>query len=155
MKQSPTFFAARERVYSARLDLMWNAVTISPARTAADDLRLARASGANVLLIGRDPEVSDAAADLAGSAASAGVTMWTADGPRGPSRAAHDAVVIARAVEGLRPNEQQNLLHWLTAAGGETRVISTASPSLWPMVVEGAFSAELYYRLNTVCIRLS
>jgi DNA-binding NtrC family response regulator len=53
------------------------------------------------------------------------------------------------------PVEQQELLRWLRLGGDKTRVISTASAALWPMVRDGAFSPELYYRLNTVCIRVS
>lgn len=155
MKQSPTFFAGRERPHAARTDLLWKMVASLPARVAGNDLRRARTIGPNVLLVGHDPQVADAATYLAGSAASAPLTMWSAtDGLRLPREVTRD-VVVARDVEALRPNEQQELLHWLTLASGEMRVISTASPALWPMVRDGAFSPELYYRLNTVCIRMS
>jgi len=155
VKQSPTFFAGADRAQAARTNLLWKTEPASPERGAADDLRLARESGANVLLIGHDPDVTAAAAYVAGSAASAAVAMRTAAGLRLPREASQDGVVIARDVEGLQPDEQQELLHWLTLASGETRLISTASPSLWPMVRDGAFSPELYYRLNTVCVHLS
>lgn len=140
MKQPPLYFAGPERA--------------DTARAAADDLRLARASGANVLLIGHDPQISDAAAFIAGSAAASAVTMCAADGLHLPHETMPERVVIARDVDGLRPTDQQELLQWLTLATGEMRVISTASPSLWPMVREGAFSSALYYRLNTVCVHL-
>ncbi len=149
VKQPPTYFADPERADTARADLLR-----TNACPAADDLRLARASGANVLLIGHDPDVSDAAAYIAGSAAAAAVTMCAAEGLHLPRETMPDAVVIARDVEGLRPHDQQELLQWLTLATGEMRVISTASPSLWRMVRDGAFSSELYYRLNTVCVHL-
>jgi sigma-54-interacting transcriptional regulator len=155
VKQPPmTYLAGPERAATARADLLWKTAAAVPVRAAADDLQLARASGANVLLIGHDPQVSDAAAFVAGSAASAAVTMCAADGLRLPRQATQDVVVIAHDVDGLRPTDQQELLQWLTLATGEMRVISTASPSLWPMVRDGVFSSELYYRLNTVCVHL-
>lgn len=119
-----------------------------------DDLSLARASGANVLLIGQDPQVSDAAEYVAGAAASTPLAIRLADGLRLPRTAPKDLVVIAFDVDGLFPAEQLQLLQWLRTAGGETRIVSTASPALWPMVREGAFSGELYYQLNTVCVQL-
>ena len=155
MKQPVTFFAEDEGRQPAGNDLRWKMVAAVPAPAADEDLRLARASRANVLLLGDDPQVSDAAAYLAGSAASATVTMWTTARLRLPPPAPPDIVVIVRHVEWLGTNEQQELLQWLTLATRPTRVISTASLSLWPMVCEGAFNPELYYRLNTVCIRVS
>lgn len=155
MKQSPTtFFACSERADTARADLQWKTSASVRARNASDDLRLARASGANVLLIGHDPHVSEAATYVAGSAASAAVTMSGAGGLRLPYATTPRILVMARDIEGLRPSEQQQLLQWLALAGGETRVISTASPLLWSMVRAGAFSSDLYYRLNTVCVHL-
>ena len=153
MKQSPTSLAGRERAEPTRPDLWWKMLTSWPERASDDELRLARASGANVLLIGHDPEVSDAAAFLAGSAPAPALSIWTGDGLRLPRQAPH-GVVVARDVDGLLPEEQLKLLRWLDQASEETRIISTASPSLWPMVRGGAFDHDLYYRLNTVCIPL-
>lgn len=155
MKQPVMFFAEDEGRQPASNDLLWKMVAAVPAPAADEDLRLARASRANVLLIGDDPQVSDAAAYLAGSAGSGTVTMWTTVRLRLPRPATPEIVVIARRIDRLDPSEQQELLQWLTMASRATRVISTASASLWPMVCEGAFNPELYYRLNTVCIRVS
>ena len=155
MRQSPTFVAGREREYPPRTDLFLNRVQSSPPTATDDDLRLARASGANVLLIGHDPQVSDAAAYVADSPVGAAATTWTPDGLCRPRRASQDDIVLARCLDRFGPDTQHELRHWLTVVGFETRVISTASPSLWTMVREGAFSPELYYRLNTVCLRLA
>jgi hypothetical protein len=152
VKQSSTFFAGRGS-HASPTDRFWKMEASLPVRNADDDWHLARASEANVLLIGRDPEVSDAAVYLA-SAVSPTVTMWTANVQPIP-RQATKVVVLARNVDGLGPKEQQELLRWVDLAAGQTRLISTASPSLWPMVRDGAFNSELYYRLNTVCVRLS
>lgn len=152
MKQSPTSLAGRERT-PARTDRLWKmAASVAPP-AAVDDLTFARASGANVLLIGHNPQVSDAAQYVAGTAASP-LTIWLADGLRLPGPAAKSLVVLARDVDGLFPDEQLQLLQWLKMANGETRVVSTASPALWPMVRDGAFNAQLYYQLNTLCIEL-
>lgn len=155
MKQSISYFPEGEWAGPTGNALAWNMVASLPPRAADEDLRVARSNRANVLLVGHDPHVSDAAAYLAGSATSATVTMWTADGPRFPPHVTPEIVVIARHVEQLGSKEQLELLYWLTMASEETRVISTASPALWPMVCEGAFNPQLYYRLNTVCIRLA
>lgn len=152
MKQSSTFCTGRGS-HASRAEGLWKMDASLPLRNTGDDWQLARASEANVLLIGRDPELGDAAVYLA-SAASPAVTMWTTTVQPMPRQAAN-VVVVARNVDGLGSKEQQELLRWLDLAAGQTRVISTASPSLWPMVRDGAFSLELYYRLNTVCVRLS
>lgn len=154
MKQSPTFVAGRDRELPPRTDLFLNRIPSSPLPATDDDLRLARASGANVLLIGHDPQVSDAAAYVAGSPVGSAATTWTAGGLRRPRQASQDDVVLAQGLDRFGPDTQHDLLHWLTVVGLETRIISTASPALWTMVREGAFSPELYYRLNTVCLRL-
>lgn len=138
---------------TAPTDRLSKAKRPSPLQRGNDDLSLARECEVNVLLIGDDPELSNAAASLAGSAAPATVALWAANVLPLPPQT--DLVVVARGVDKLRPAEQHQMLQWLNVAGRHTRVISTASPALWPMVRDGAFCPELYYRLNTVCVRLS
>jgi sigma-54-interacting transcriptional regulator len=130
----------------------WKVADTGQAPHVDDDLSLARTCGGNVLLIGDDPDVSNAAASLAGSAGSATVTLWAANVHRLAPQAQH-FVVIARGVDEFGAAEQRQMLHWLDVEGRHARVISTASPALWPKVRDGAFCPELYYRLNTVCVR--
>lgn len=60
--------------------------------------------------------------------------------------------MIVQDVGAMTQNEQQRLLEWLTGASGRTQVVSTTPKCLLPLVEAGAFSADLYYRLNIVCI---
>ena len=56
-------------------------------------------------------------------------------------------------VDALDAAGQASLLDWLESAG-ERQIVSTAADSLLPLIRAGAFDLSLYYRLNTVCIRL-
>jgi hypothetical protein len=60
--------------------------------------------------------------------------------------------MIIQDVGAMTPDDQQRLLEWLTGASGRTQVVSTTSTCLLPLVEAGAFSADLYYRLNIICI---
>jgi hypothetical protein len=62
--------------------------------------------------------------------------------------------MILYGVDTLTDDEQCALQDWLTVRSGRTRVVSTVSTSLLPMVEACAFSDWLYYRLNTVSIDL-
>ena len=57
-------------------------------------------------------------------------------------------------VDALDTDGQALLLDWLESASADRQIVSTASASLMPLVDAGAFDRELYYRLNTVYIRL-
>lgn len=64
------------------------------------------------------------------------------------------ATIVVYDVDTLTPHEQRALYHWM-AGNGRTRVVSTASKSLQPMLHAGAFSEGLYYRLNVVMLDLT
>jgi transcriptional regulator of acetoin/glycerol metabolism len=50
---------------------------------------------------------------------------------------------------------QGRFLDWLDAQNEIARVITTSPRSLFPRVQRGAFSEQLYYRLNTVIVELN
>jgi transcriptional regulator of acetoin/glycerol metabolism len=54
----------------------------------------------------------------------------------------------------LTLEEQRRLLEWLQETAGRTRVVSTTSAPLLPLVEDGVFLDTLYYRLNTVYVEL-
>jgi len=119
------------------------------------DLRLARSTRANLLLVGHEPALSNALASVMadnGGAidihASTGFLALPA--PRSGVR-----TIVLRDVDVLTSLEQHRVLDWLTLAGSHTRVISTAGRPLLPMVREQAFSAALYYRLNVLFFDLT
>jgi transcriptional regulator of acetoin/glycerol metabolism len=53
----------------------------------------------------------------------------------------------------LTAGDQARLLVWMED-NRPTRVIARASSPLFPLVQQGAFSAPLYYRLNTVLVAI-
>jgi hypothetical protein len=56
-------------------------------------------------------------------------------------------VIVIREVHELNASRQQRLLDWL-ARHPTLQVISTATSPVHPLVLDGRFLAELYYRLN-------
>jgi hypothetical protein len=63
--------------------------------------------------------------------------------------------LIVRDVERLAPLHQDQFLEWLNAQHEITRTIAISPRSLFPRVQVGAFSEQLYYRLNTVIVELN
>jgi transcriptional regulator of aromatic amino acid metabolism len=63
--------------------------------------------------------------------------------------------LILHEVGSLGHDDQVRLLAWLDQSAGRTRVVSTASASLFARVEAGFFLEKLYYRLNTVSLNLA
>jgi transcriptional regulator of aromatic amino acid metabolism len=63
--------------------------------------------------------------------------------------------LILHEVGALMHDDQLRLLEWLEQSEGRTRVVSTASSSLFARVEAGLFIEKLYYRLNTVTVNVS
>jgi transcriptional regulator of acetoin/glycerol metabolism len=59
---------------------------------------------------------------------------------------------VLRNVGALDQSNQSSLLRWLD--GGQRQVVSTTVHPLFPLVARGLFDEQLYYRLNTMLIRL-
>jgi hypothetical protein len=62
--------------------------------------------------------------------------------------------LVFRDIHLLDDDGQTLLFDWLETASGGRQIVSTASDCLLPLVNSGAFDSGLYYRLNTVSIRL-
>lgn len=62
--------------------------------------------------------------------------------------------VVLRDIDALDASSQVLLLDWLENHAGGRSIISTASASLLPLVETGLFDRRLYYRVNTVYIKL-
>jgi hypothetical protein len=119
------------------------------------DWDLARLTKANVLLVGSEPAVSNLI-----------FSIWSILDAPIEVRRRHERLVLGslsdradtlvlHGAETLSSDEQHDLTGWLTARSGRTRVITTASASLLPLVLAQRFSSELYYRLNTIWIDVS
>jgi hypothetical protein len=65
---------------------------------------------------------------------------------------ASEVVLVIREVHALSYLEQMALLHLLDTLDDNRRVITTTSSDLFEHVVRGAFSSELFYKLNTLHI---
>ena len=69
--------------------------------------------------------------------------------------AADTGTLILHEVGSLTHDDQVRLLAWLDQSAGRTRVVSTASASLFARVEAGLFLERLYYRLNTVSLNVA
>jgi hypothetical protein len=63
-----------------------------------------------------------------------------------------DSILVVDALDGLSPDEQQELYRWLDRHPHQ--VISFATTSIYPSVETGSFSAKLFYRLNVITTTL-
>ena len=117
-----------------------------------DDWDLASTGRANTLLVGRE--------DATRATLEAGIPQL--DGPVYTIRAgdplppaSHGGSLVLLEVCHLSLVEQHRLVEWLDENAGRTRIISTSSRSLAPMIAAGEFLAVLYYRLNLVYIEMT
>jgi sigma-54-interacting transcriptional regulator len=136
--------ASRENAssFTARLTLLM-----------AEDLRMVRTTRANVLLKGMDG-VTDGILDTLRPDLSGPIATWR------PGRylllppAAWPGTMILHNVGALTLEEQRRLMVWLQEIAGGTRLVSTTSAPLLPLVEVGAFLDTLYYRLNTIYLEI-
>ena len=63
--------------------------------------------------------------------------------------------MLVRNVEHLTCEQQRAFLNWLGGVGYTARVITSSERSLFPKVAEGEFADALYYRINTVTVKLT
>ena len=111
---------------------------VDARRTAGDDWQLLLKTQPNVLIEG--PKTATEAALRR--------VLWhsvepVVEGDR------HPTMLVIRDVAKLPANEQQRLLGWIEN-GERSQILSTSDQSLYPLVAQGRFSADLYYRLNVV-----
>jgi hypothetical protein len=62
--------------------------------------------------------------------------------------------LIIRDVDRLSRSQQDTLCEWLSTKGRPPYIIAISDRSLFSSVRQGAFSEQLYYRLNTVLVDL-
>jgi hypothetical protein len=119
------------------------------------DVDLARATRANVLVVGADQAVSNALAVIVADVERTVVLDLSSEPLWLPSPVRTTPTIVIRNVDRLSADEQSELVDWLMVAKGHSRVIATTSRSLLSMVDAEEFSATLYYRLNTVYVDLT
>jgi len=124
------------------------------AESLLSDDGLARFTNLNLLIMGADDVV-----------ASFVTSLWPYLSPphvvrrRGeqlpalpPSRPA--GTILVYDVDTLTRREQDTLHRWMNAGNNGTRVVSTTTQSLLPVMETGAFNDDLYYRLNVLTFDL-
>jgi hypothetical protein len=126
-----------------------------PERRLADDVRddlmAIGMPGVNLLLSGMDDVVQNILetilSDLDTPIASwyPGERLVLPPVPRAGTMILHDVGAMNR-------EDQLRLLAWSELAAGKTRIVSTASTPLLPLVSAGTFNDTLYYRLNTIFV---
>jgi hypothetical protein len=60
--------------------------------------------------------------------------------------------LLVRQIDSLTTRQQRSLDALLSRAAGDVDVVAVASRHLFPLVTQGKFSDDLYYRLNTVLL---
>jgi len=108
----------------------------------------------NMLVIGTESTVSNLVYSLWSHFTGPVLVRRSGEPLQLPATSETLGTMIVRDVDTLTREEQRALHDWLTARSGRTRVLSTASASLLPLLDTRAFSDRLYYRLNTVCVDL-
>lgn len=113
---------------------------------APDELPFLGSLGTNLLLIG----LTGASRDRFEASLMQGpVNKWE---PGEPLVLPSAGTLILHEVGSLTHDDQERLLAWMERSSGRTRVICTASASLFAEVEAGRFIDTLYYRLNTVSL---
>jgi hypothetical protein len=136
-------------------------LTQSSDRPSLDDVGTASVTTAarqgfltrsNVLVIGPVAEI-EATVSAIVVALEKPAYFWAPDEPL-PARADGHTIVI-RDIGMLSPVLQVAWLAWLTAQRRRyPHIITTSSNPVFPLVTQGLFLADLYYRLNTILLDL-
>jgi hypothetical protein len=124
---------------------------VSSARLV-DERPLFRQWHPHVLLVGDDASVSPALARLRPQLRGP-ISQWRPAVATDPPRVTSGALIIW-GVDALSPDQQCQLLAWMTGAGANVQIISISERQLFPRVWQKAFLDDLYYRLNMVCLAL-
>jgi hypothetical protein len=122
-----------------------------PEHWVGDDWRIIIRTFANMLISG-DRDRLETFCEMCQPHVRQPITYWCAGTPLqlGGCR-----TLVLVGVEGLTLTDQQTLSAWLTVpANGETQILSLSMTSLFAAVEDGRFDRDLFYRLNTIHLRL-
>ena len=114
----------------------------------AEALRLA-STGANMLIQRRSKRETEAALAILLPHLGRPISTWQGDSAPPVDGC---ATLVVADVDGLTPNQQCRLLHWLDARPRRVQVVATSATPVFPLVQFGLFSEALFYRLNTILI---
>jgi Sigma-54 interaction domain len=126
----------------------------SPAQPPISDEGLARSTKLNLLIMGADDVVAGFVAALWPDFVAPRVVRRRGEPLRLLPAPRPAGTILVYDVHTLTRQEQDALHRWMNAGNNRTRVVSTATQSLMPVLETGAFSDELYYRLNVLTFDL-
>jgi len=115
---------------------------------------LRRGVPVRVLIIGDDSAVARVLAEIHKHC---GQPLYDCRSGRDLALPVDRGMVILRDVSTLHVHEQQQVFAWITEGGTDCSVLTTSAEPLFPAVTRGAFSPDLFYRLNVItieCVRL-
>jgi hypothetical protein len=107
----------------------------------------------NILIIGSDAETESALAQIRPSLLTP-LDLWSpTEMPHLPASGFRSLIV--RDIECLTTSQQQRLATLLNRSADDFQIVSIAGLPLFPLVRQGLFLEELYYRLNVVLLESS
>jgi hypothetical protein len=120
----------------------------------AEDAILALTANTNLLLHGEDRVVTLAVAWLL-PVLEPPLLTWRPGRPLNLPLASGGGTLVLRDIAALTPFDQLRLDAWLRKSPRATRIVSTTTQSIIPLIESGAFLERLYYRINTVVVSVS
>ena len=120
--------------------------------SAALEWRAVREGRSNLLLEG--PEASTVAALLLLREYFRGVVYWKRRTAPLEIQPAEARTIVVENVDTLHAGEQSTLSTWMTETDERIQIVSTTPGPLFPLVERGLFDVRLYYRLNTIFLRI-
>src|SRR5687768_16699541 len=119
-----------------------------------EDWELVSAARVNIWLKGPQRTTRAAVASIRSSLTRPVVTLRAGASLDFLRRSSSIGTLILEDASALRLDDQRRLLAWLDAAAG-TRVISSTTSPIPPLIKAGVYLDSLYYRLNTVYVELT
>ena len=124
------------------------------AESPISDERLARSTGLNLLIMGADDVVAKFVTSLWTSFLAPRVVRRSGEPLRLLSTSRPAGTILIYDVHTLTRPEQDALHRWMKIGNNRTRVVSTTTQSLMPVLETGAFNDDLYYHLNVLTFDL-
>jgi hypothetical protein len=131
-----------------------NRVAAIVAEPWLEDVVLAAPANANLLLRGGRRAVTDALDRVSPMFASPRIE-WRPGRPLVLPVELAGGTLVLREIGALTRDDQRYLDEWATQSAPATRIVSTTSRSMVPLIDNGVFMERLYYRLNTVLVSVS
>ncbi len=125
-----------------------------PASLVSDE-GLARFTKLNLLIMGADDDVARFVTSLWPYFLAPRVVRRRGERLRLLPTSRPAGTILLYDVHTLTRPEQDTLHRWMNIADNRTRVVSTTTESLLPVLEAGDFNVDLYYRLNLVTVDLS